>query len=674
MQERELYINGQLIELNDTTVIGLTKQANKLGELQNRQGDFTNSFKIPLTGNNMLALEHCNLMPSTSNIPYQRNSVIYRENGIEIISDGEGFIPKVNQMYFYLEVVGGNVDLSRAIGDIRVGELYSYDEAHAWNLTNAVNSRDGSQYYIYPFIDWRTDLETFFDTPTVDVRQMLPCIPAPDMFNRLSNEIGYTFAGSYIDSDDHQNMVITPDQFKRSDETLDEQGIESTADYGPDFLNVGSSQWVGYTVSQGTGTVSNVQKPGWLPAGSYPQGDSYTYESSAFGNFVFSVGSSVFTPFQNQVGVLKFTARFFVYWNLLSGDSGANLLFRNYYMTYRIKDSGGVIAEETTLPFNVQPSIIPVGEHIINFEIPETNLVTTETYFFEVELHAQQHSNRDTFIRIQATNATFSHTITDAIVFGNDINFRDLFRMKVSDVFKDILNKRGVLIQADNYSKVVNMSFFQDLIDNQPNALDWSNKIDVRSSELSFKFGNYAQRNWFRFAPDEDVTDELGDFYFDISDTTLDPVTDVVQLSHAATEQTAKYLGRIIPEIEGLDSVNKWQEPGFRILQMKRQDTSYNVTFTDGSSNSIQTTTIPFCEFVGFDTLIPSRYQALTDILTNTKAIVLQTKLEATDIHSLDFSIPIFLDIPELEINGYFYINQIPNYREGLIPVEYIRL
>ena len=49
-------------------------------------------------------------------------------------------------------------------------------------------------------------------------------------------------------------------------------------------------------------------------------------------------------------------------------------------------------------------------------------------------------------------------------------------------------------------------------------------------------------------------------------------------------------------------------------------------------------------------------------------------KLTPLDIQELDFSIPVFLDVAEMDINGYFYINKISNYSGGLTSCELIRL
>jgi nitrogen fixation protein FixH len=246
--------------------------------------------------------------------------------------------------------------------------------------------------------------------------------------------------------------------------------------------------------------------------------------------------------------------------------------------------------------------------------------------------------------------------------------------MKVKDVFYDILNLRGLMIQTNAYTREVQFNFFDDLIKNKAIAKDWSNKVDVNTSVLSYQFGKYAQRNDLVFKDNSEVTQDLGNFYFNVNDENLEVENTAVQIKHPATEQTNKYLGSNVPSIEGIDALNKWQKPEHRILQMSVQNSSYNVAFEDGTSTLNTTSNIPYCKFEGFDVLVPEYYNALTDILTRTKALGLVLNLTPIDIQSLDFSIPIFLDVPEMNINGYFYINKISNYRQGLTACELIRL
>jgi hypothetical protein len=243
--------------------------------------------------------------------------------------------------------------------------------------------------------------------------------------------------------------------------------------------------------------------------------------------------------------------------------------------------------------------------------------------------------------------------------------------MKVKDFLKDTLNLRGLVIQTNSYLRTIKINTFDDIKNNKAIAKNWSDKLHS-ISELSYTFGNYAQKNWLRFKSLDSVTANLGDSYFEVANVNLAAEKTVVELGHPATEQKAKYLGLNIPKIKALDVNNEWQNPEYRILTLQQKNIS--IDYTDGVTTIKKTSSIPSCKFEGMDVLSSSYYKTIKEILTETKVINAVVKLNGKDIQELDFTIPILLDIPELSINNYFYINTISNYKKGLTNVELVRL
>jgi hypothetical protein len=664
---RQLFANGIELDLTGSTVIAVTYQANNIGELQKRQGSFTNTFQVIANDHNAQALEYSHLMTSSTLLPYKKILSTYIQNGVEVFSDGEMRISKVENGYFHLNVVAGNVDLSSAIGDLIVGELFADDTVYPWTLQNVYDSRDKSRYYIYPIIDWRIDLDTMFDAPTIDVRQLLPCALMTSIFERLEDYTGYTFTGDYIESDEHKNMVLTPSDFSRNPDYYNEDLMRS---YG---LNNGF-----------TGGVSNQYKTLSVPMSSSDQIDGYAL--SFFiddGNF----SGGVYYPPVDEVATLSVKGSFKALWEYddLSQFGAFNSPSElEIYLVAQIKEAGTIIAEETY--GTVSGSIINEGwgvtplEIVVDLSTPEMILSSSTYYFVQFILHVKPDPYADSTIQwtletpSDILDSGFTSYPTPSIVYGQDIRFRDLFRMSVKNVFYDILNLRGIIIQTNSYTKEVQFNFFNDLIKNKSIAKDWSDKISIKSKSLAFQFGSYAQRNDLLFKDNSEVTKGLGNYYFNVEDENLNAEATAVQLKHPATEQTNKYLGSNIPSIEGIDDLNKWHKPEYRILQMSVQNSSYTVTFDDGTTALYAVDNIPYCKFEGFDVLVPKYYEALTDILETTKALNLVFDLTPIDIQELDFSIPIFLNVPKLDLNGYFYLNSISNYKGGATACQLIRL
>lgn len=664
MQNR-LFANNKELDLSVGTVIAVTYQANNIGELQQRQGAFTNTFQVLANDTNAEALGFSNIPTSNTLFPYRKILSTYFQDGVETFSDGEMRISKVENGYFHLNVVAGNVDLSIAIGDLIVGELFANDIVYPWTLQNAFDSRDKSKYYIYPVIDWRIDLDGMFSSPSIDVRQLLPCALMTAIFERLENYTGYTFTGSYIDSDDHKNMILTPSDFSRNPDYYDE---ESTGSFIADFGTDPNTNLV------------NQYKTIPVPAAAPIQETGFPIEYIINdGNFI----NGVFYPPIDEAGTLTFKTKIKILWKYYTSIDDFNRPERDIYAVVQIKKGGTIIAEETTEVVSTDILYNYLGSEAIEFDInlstPEMIFTSGDYYFCQVILFIDPDTEFGSEIRYSQGNIPaganeFFLLPLDSIVYGGDIRFRDLFRMKMKDVFYDILNLRGLIIQTNQYTREVYFNYFNDLLKNKSIAKDWSDKISVSGKSLSFSFGKYSQRNDLIFKDNSEVTEGLGNYYFNVDDHNLTAVSDAVKIKHPATEQSSKYLGSNIPSIEGIDDLNKWQKPEHRILEMKVQNSSYNVNFVDGSNTLPTSTNIPYCKFKGFDELVPEYYQALIDILTNTKALNLIFDLSPIDIQELDFSIPIYLNVPELDLSDYFYLNSISNYKGGATSCQLIRL
>ena len=195
---------------------------------------------------------------------------------------------------------------------------------------------------------------------------------------------------------------------------------------------------------------------------------------------------------------------------------------------------------------------------------------------------------------------------------------------------------------------------------------------------MFFRFGNYAKKNNFLFKEDTDKTanaDTNNDFYFNLSGENLEDERTVVKLAHPTTMIFNRYNGYVIPRIDGLkNDTNEWLKSDWRLLYLKLQSTDFDVNYTDGITTVAKTTNIPFCEVIGFEKLVPKYYSTIQSIVEAPKVIKIVAKLNVNDISDLDFSIPIQIQRPDLNLSGYFYINKIENYKGGLTSCEIIEI
>lgn len=627
----ELYINGQLCDLSDFTKIAVTKQANNIGELQNRQGNFTNTFKLPLTQKNIAITGISTDVQGNSDIPYQLLNVTYRQYGCDIIANGLGYVDSVDS-FINISVTSGNANLSDAIGDLVVGDLYEA-EVIDWDLTNVVN---GASNWCFPLIDWRSDDNSFFDTATVDPKFMLPCLKVSDIFSRLSTIIGFQFQGSYFNSADYQSMYLSPSDFER---------LRVLEQNKATFDNGGFSQQLIFTVTNAPILV--------IP-------ETNTFTSAEFTQST----NPQFIPSVNKNGTLRCRA---LVQTFRTSTFWADIERTIYFRCFIVNHTDSIVLTYYQSP--IVTSRVNVGDiedFLIDFQTSDITFDSTKSYrcYFTAYPSIATPDPETLFVFIR--NFEYSFNQTKSILYGSQIPIQDVFRTKVKDLFKDQLNLRCLNIQTDDYSNIVSVDFFNDIMSRE--AIDWTDKIHDKIKPLSFTFGKYARKNWFRFKENTNVPNEIGDAFFEVQNENLLPETDVVKFSVPATEQSVKFSGVNIPKIRALNTNTEWQKPEARLLQVVKQDLDFDVTFDDGSVTTTTDEDINLSSFVSMPDLLPY-YSAIRAMLDKTKVIKIPFKLTSVDVQNVDFMRPIYL-------NGFgkFYLNRIENYKGDITFCELIRL
>ena len=149
-----LIINGYNIELDDSSKISRTLQVNDIADLENRQSNYSATFKIPRTANNVRAFNRLGINGNNSNTPYQRNNAyLYADNEECIVYNGWAVIKETSE-YYSANIIDGNIDLYKAIENTTLSDLDLSDVNHFKTLDNVVNSFDGSNTYKYILADY----------------------------------------------------------------------------------------------------------------------------------------------------------------------------------------------------------------------------------------------------------------------------------------------------------------------------------------------------------------------------------------------------------------------------------------------------------------------------------------------------------------------------------------
>lgn len=637
MQERELFLNDVSIDLANESKIAANFQSNNLAELQNRQADFSNVFKIPLTTNNKIFFENIENINTNSNKPYELLKARYIEGGKVIFDSGTASIQSVQSDFVYLKITAGNKEFFDSFPDLKISDLNMPSTFHNRTFTNIRNSRSNTTGYIYPLINWFDEnSNTAFDPSEANTEFLYPCIFFKDIVSAVDEITDYTSRGSFIDSDYFDNLLISIKDIKVPSEIIEKYNSFTSNENDINFTPTFSPPNVLIPLT------NDLNKNFFVNGEFKPDVQVFGY-FKASGLITFSGGAS-------------FSQIAFQFWN----NTTSSLVYQE-----------------------IVDFAHPTTPKSISFNVISNNVTVNPTD--EIILIAGYVSAIGSPSIVWHANNKFSFNLIDTVPYGGNIQLNKYFDLKIIDLYKDVMNLRGIQVQTDPIKKEVFFDFFEDIQQTISTAPDWSSKVDIRENTYTFKFGTYAKKNYLRFAKTDTVQEFLNDVSFDVNDENLKDEITAVQLVTSATEEENKFEGEIVPRIRSVQSDESFKETNYRLLLLDRKTIDYSFEYFDDTNSTVITDNLPFCRAVQFD--LANDYETIQSILTKTKYLKLRMKLNENDIQQVKrfksnvderkgFLQCIYLDVQnsKFQINGYFYINKIENYINAFANVELVRL
>lgn len=668
MQIDRLFIYKDDVEyelaLAPDALIALNMQINDLGELQDRQANFSQQFKVVKNNENTYKLEMAGLITSATNLPYRKIKCRVNKLGIDVIPNGIAIHESTDQFY-NMTVYSGNFFLADLLKDKLLSELDFSAYNHVFDLATVYGSRNNvyTDGYIYGIVDFSDD-DAFMNNHSgvMDIRRNIPQLFFKTIFNKILAGVGITISGDFFSSSFFENLLLQmgTDKYGFMGKIL---RAASTADYGNFRFDDDNS---GDPFAQ---------------TGNFDINDHW-------GN---SAGSNLSpkTAFRFREDLKcssEIKIKFHVNYSFTGGvPNGANFLLKLFKSD--IAFSTPIILWQQTIVINdgsTQTGTIVVDCPDFNFSKDDTlimGLIVTD--------HAGNSFGPIAYI---TTGSYVEAEIFKLIPcgYGSPIYINQLMpELKQYDFVKAIMQMAALFVDTDSFSNKVSFTMLQEIIDNIPNAEDWSAKLhDSKDKDpIQYRIGNYAKRNWLRYKEDPNVTPEYGDGYFDVDDETLEKEQTILTLPFAASENRSRLYTGVIQHYVPL--IKRWAGDGTpsittepRVLLLNRKDAvalDYK-RYQDGTGANLITDFNPWCIFIdpnelhnlGFqNSLIADNYAGLIAILTHCKKIAPLFNLTGDDIRKLDYSLPVFIS----KFNNYFYKNKVVNYNgKGLTKVELIRL
>lgn len=644
----EVYINDERIDLKDFAGIGLTFQVGSILNPSSRSGNLSNAFTVPKTQNNTRILGNISNINSSTTIPYQRNSAKIKQDGVEIFSDGFAVVGEVSSEY-KITVYSGNVSFFDAIKDKNVSEL-DFGE-HQFVMGNITGSFGGGQDYIYPIVDWGNDTEFLDNTNTQNANALFPLLFVKSIIEKIVDSVGYVLKGTFVNSDSYNRLMLSINQWGYEQEVVDENSFIA---YNPTTIDE---------------DLDGVTSPG----------TTYTYplDFATSTQPVYDVLTDEYTPNNTYIGNFELVAS----GTVADINAGASLTVR---ITIEILEDASVILSDTILYTGLTTT---PTDWDLRINVNDRMVYKTSDYSARVTVVVTTNTATYPSANFTMDESFFKYYATKDIRYTADIRPSNFYNINQDTVIKELLNMYSLTVQTNDLTKELFLNSLDELNDNIGSSKDWSNKIDIgKTPSINYRLGSYGQINHVRYKADDDVIGEFADSSFTVNDSTLETEKELITLKSVAVESGLRVINETTPTIplsnylgEAFDKKNP------RFLLLNQSNKTVNFVNTINSDSATVSTDIPFCYFsesgqsdsLDWSSLLAANYDTLLGMLDQTKLVSAYFLLSGNDVANFDFTIPIYLDVhtPEININGYFYVNKISNFKKGrATKVDLIRL
>lgn len=622
----ELILNGINIDLTGNEDVALSYAASKLQDIKSRNGDFSTTFKVPLTNVVKQAIGHSNNFTSNSSFPYRVAEAEIRESGVTVMR-GFARIEKIASE-IEVNVFSGNSNWFDLIRNKSLQELdlshLDHDYTAASIEANRLNTYVSG--FVYPNIYYGG-----FTNPLTpySASDFFPSIYYNCILKQIFADIGWTVEGEILDDELFKKSAVlfSNDLWQRKSNGKVFKCEVTNQNY---ITGVTGFDYVGFNIKE-------------------------------YDHFKLFKAEPAFT---NVIGDAA-------YWEVFVGAD------------FRIKGSLSFITNTTTSPMDLNIGIIPaVGTtpsiyHTLTTLFPGS-AGTTLKFDWDIILNlpASGGNKYCLFLGSSGTNSleNFSGYIelySDASFYKNvevggitDLAMCLPKEINQLDWVKQLINQFSLIIIPDSTFKKVTFRYFEKVIENKANARDWSNKVDLRTHpEIEHLSENYAQRSILKYANDSNDpllnNLNIGQGVFEIDDKNL-PFELVIYESGFSGIARTSNLGNTVASIPIRESS---VTPRIGCISI----TNDNLIKQFGQATPTQSAEVFFND-LSFENLIPKYYSGLVVAFNRFKMIRLYLNLTAADINQIDYMRPIYLNFISDwlgHVNGYFYLNLVDQYKPG---------
>ena len=692
MKDERLYIDGELVDIDDTTKITMNIKSNLFRDVSKIASNSTYTVKLPKTVRNQMILKHADLVQARDNYPYLTHTARYFRNGVEVIKDGRLTVLQVTETAIEVCIVWGLYpNFNKLINaGTTLNQLKSNDRL-LYKSSNDVNTYEDAlkANYFYANYDvwnhekkvdytWRSG-ESMVYPKTVDstmrftsttfgrsqrmandtgVENLHPVVKASYVLELVKKQTGIDF--SFVgDAKEYIDTLIIPLISKKSNElTFDghlKADLQATTNYGALSVNITEASSV-FEAKVGDGvSVLNVKsdanviidfkgewqfditgaRPNGHGSWSY-NGDSMRYDNYNFRHFCY-IKMTVTNGTENTEYIIGSDGQI----NILKVPSGYQGVCKFEYSGYgkvEVKAGGSVKLEW----------------------LSDGGL--KDAQFLGGTLKATLSSDEN---------------VPSGGYYPIAYN---LPKIKIIDFVKFLAAITGTFPLQMSKDKIVEFVPLSTVWDNKGQAKDWTGRIIAQGNEnkpkaIDFRMEDYAQHNYYKWKADDKV---LGDYNGDlaINNETLDTEKTIFEFPFAATD------GNNVPMYTAPDYTSSGEGGDFGTGKRKENGEEGKTTTEEKkpSYNACKDRILRLTRGndgkavavfdINMQEIIRDKYRHIAESLQNTKIVTETVRIRDLELIDFDETKPVYL----AQYGSYFAITEIKAEENGYAEVTMFQL
>lgn len=695
--------NGDF-DLYENEKIVHTSSIFDIKDISGRSGDYSNSFKLPLTNHNIKLIGYANVLIANTTTIYERISVELIPNGT-LFKKGFLSIESIDKdinCRFY----SGNSNFYNLLKAINLNELDWSDLDHIWNYTNALYSINNDIDYFYPAIEYNGQT---LAGDTVDVRYVLPSTKVSTILNRIFDRLGYSHNLLALDTTlDSMCLPYTNKNPVISSAVLLLNSVDVNRDY--DYSEtVSDTQWRTIYFTQYPGealgsfyynvhTGTNFNQVVTPSSSTYFNFPLQQYTAGYAGNYNYeckieldNYDTSVIT-LQTPVG--SYNMHLYTYINAYVTTGGNRILIKHILCDTgeKIEPGDGTMAIYTIsglthsfITDTISGSIgLGVGD-ILSFELEMNSTISGMHIGSGGPYYTNSSLITDTRNWTVKNTSYLQVDLQPQLIFGGLITYSSMLpKMKCNDFIKDICIREGLILNINEDTKTVTAFKIDDLETNKINAIDWSDKLDeTEPPEIKFIVDSYCQNNYFNHATDKTIVNSNAGANYNLSITNANLEKSKVFYTSPFAESESKVFNTInVAYINLYDSAKGAFSIDVtpRILYFDASPVQFKIT--DGTSTSglldirrvffIDEDNLLLAMGFGFNQ-IPNNSQSIVNIIKNLKIVTPKFNININDTNNINYSYPIWVE----KYQSYFFLSSINQFyftSNDLTEVELLKL